>query len=187
MNSFVFAASYLTAIAVAFALAGTALFLYFKKNKQFDLNNRLKLLLKISGCILIFSFAIRYLLSDDPYTKTTALINGIFGDNRVANGFSFAIIFLYIPAILIVFVRPFFNLKPIRILNKFFSLPIAGLSLIFLFVLNNAYNGFVNAPVVNWTVTILLAIEVGAFLSTAIIALLIDLKKDNKTNTTKRD
>lgn len=187
MNSFVFAASYLTAIAVAFALAGTALFLYFKKNKQFVLNNRLKLLLKISGCILIFSFAIRYLLSDDPYTKTTALINGIFGDNRVANGFSFAIIFLYIPAILIVFVRPFFNLKPIRILNKFFSLPIAGLSLIFLFVLNNAYNGFVNAPAVNWTVTILLAIEVGTFLSTAVIALLIDLKKDNKTNTTKKD
>lgn len=187
MNPGSLAASYVVAILIVFGLTGTSLFLRFLKKDKTNLEKHLKLILKISGLLLIFSFMLRYLLSDDPYRNTFALTNGIAGDNRVANGFIFIIIFLYVPAILIAFVRPFFELKSLRVLNKFFSLPFSILSLIFLFVLAYGYNSFSNIPIINWTVVVLLAIEVGAFVSTCVTAFLLDYKKDNTSNTTKKE
>ncbi|MDR0934921.1 MAG: YwaF family protein [Erysipelotrichaceae bacterium] len=187
MNPLSLIICYVIATLVLLGLFIPIFILRFSKKDIRNKANKFKSVLKISIIILIASFTIRYFISEDPIQHTFALTSGTFIDNRIANGFLFVLVLLYFPSILITILRPFFDIKPLRVLNKYLSLPISVLSLVFLFALLPSFNTFANIGVIDWLITILLGFEVGSFVATAGINFLQDLKVDDKNNTSKRD
>lgn len=187
MDSSHFILSYALAALAVLCIGGASLFLFFFKGGKVKNEQRIRTILKVSNFILIFVFIARYLLSSDPIQNTFALTGGVFQDNKIANGFFFVLLLFYFPTILITMLRPFFDIKALRVLNKFVSLPAAVLNLIFLFAFVQGFNDFSNLVFINWTVLVLFALEVGVMLSTSLTAFLLDFKTDNKTNTSKND
>lgn len=187
MDSVYYILSYALAILVVICIGGASLFLFFFKGGKTQNEQRLKKILAVSTFILLFSFLIRYFLSNDPIQNTFELTGGVFQDNKAANAFLFILLLFYFPTILITILRHFFDIKALRALNKWISFPVSILNLIFLFAIAPGFNNFSNAPFINWTVLILFAIEVGSMLSTSLTAFLLDYKTDNKTNTNKKD
>lgn len=187
MEPVCFYLSYALAILVVLCIGGASLFLFFFKGGKAQNEQRIKKILAVSTFILIFSFLLRYFLSDDPIQNTFALTGGVFQDNRAANAFLFILLIFYFPTLLITILRHFFDIKALRVLNKWFSLPASILNLIFLFALAKGFNSFSNIDVINWSVLVLFAIEVGSMLATSLTAFLLDFKADNKVNTNKQE
>jgi len=183
MNSSSLTISYLIAVFVSLIFLS---FLFLPKIiKRLKLNEKrnLGIIIKVASFVLVGTFILRYMLSSDPIRNTFNLTNGVFGDNQVANAFAFILLILYFPALLIVILRSFIDIKSLRLLNKWFAFPVSVISFVLMFVLAKGFEDFSNVAVINWLVLVLFGIEVGTMLSVSTLNFVKDFKTDVKNNT----
>ena len=183
MNSSSLTISYLIAVFVSLVFLSFLLLSKIAKTKKDNANRNLNIVLKIASFILVGVFILRYMLSSDSVRNTSNLLNGIFGNNQVANGFAFVLLLLYFPALLITILRSFIDIKTLRLLNKWFAFPISVISFLLMFVLAKGFEDFSNIDLINWMVLVLFAIEIGTMLSVSTINFVKDFKTDIRNNT----
>jgi len=149
-----------------FVGATLALTLILNKKKQ----NKIGFVLKMVSLVLALVFVVRYMWADDAIQKMFNLSNTPI-DGKFANFVALILVWFTYSSVLLIVLYPFFIVKEIKGLIKFFALPVLVLDVCLLGLNLTAISGL-NAINIFKGKSLMFAIEIGIALGYAIFLLI---------------